>query len=573
MAYTPISSSRLRSKVEKLFIKYSRPSTMAPRRTEDILVKRVAALGCKLPVQLPSGEILTDITQNKWKLGGIIGYGGFGDIYLASNDLSSPVGQNAKYVVKIEPHNNGPLFVEMNFYIRAARKHMIESWCASQGKRRIGVPTYEGSGSHIYQGQRYRFLVIPRYGIDIGELFLSHGRKLPTKLVNRLAVQMLDALEYIHSRGYAHADVKGSNILLSPCKEGARNEKSPAYLVDYGLAYRFRTRAGAHKPFVHDERRAHEGTLEFTSRDAHHGTHSRRGDLETLGYNLLQWLCGRLPWEKEDKDMASATNPEEVHAEKEKLLSNLTLFMHKCFPYSKKPPAAIVEYMRYISKLGFETKPNYSYLRGLFQYGSSQESNVPTCLYGMRECNENISCATSFRRPYLRERRPCKPVNGDIRITRNTQPKCTIQRKDFSWEAVLALHPDKLAKISIQPPPSPLTPPPSPPPPSLPTYAMISVLQRMKEKQSGAARHKTIPRSSDNDLKAKWMTPAMEDIARLKKRSSEALTSTNSTSTARLTRSRVAQLKRLGDNKSYRHPQSSPCNNRTTQRKRKNPCS
>lgn len=42
----------------------------------------------------------------------------------ASNDITSPVGQDAKYVVKIEPHNNGPLFVEMNFYIRAARKHM-----------------------------------------------------------------------------------------------------------------------------------------------------------------------------------------------------------------------------------------------------------------------------------------------------------------------------------------------------------------------------------------------------------------------------------------------------------------
>lgn len=66
-----------------------------------------------------------------------------------------------------------------------------ESWCTSQGKRRIGVPTYEGSGSHFYRGQRYRFLVIPRYGIDIGKLFLSHRRKLPTKLVNKLAVQMV----------------------------------------------------------------------------------------------------------------------------------------------------------------------------------------------------------------------------------------------------------------------------------------------------------------------------------------------------------------------------------------------
>lgn len=81
----------------------------------------------------------------------------------------------------------------------------------------------------------------------------------------------LDALEYIHSKGYAHADIKGPNILLA---DRMGTEKSKAYLVDYGLAYRFRTGTGQHKPFVHDERRAHEGTLEYTSRDAHHGSMS-----------------------------------------------------------------------------------------------------------------------------------------------------------------------------------------------------------------------------------------------------------------------------------------------------------
>lgn len=68
----------------------------------------------------------------------------------------------------------------------------VKSWCESQRKRKIGVPTYEGSGSHVYRNQRYRFLVIPRYGIDIGKLFLSHRRKLPTRLVNTLAVQMVN---------------------------------------------------------------------------------------------------------------------------------------------------------------------------------------------------------------------------------------------------------------------------------------------------------------------------------------------------------------------------------------------
>ncbi|KAG5319401.1 VRK1 kinase, partial [Pseudoatta argentina] len=546
---------------------------MPPRRAEDVPMKRIAAAGCKLPAQLPAGEILTDITQNKWRLGNTIGYGGFGDIYLASNDITLPVGQDAKYVIKIEPHNNGPLFVEMNFYIRAARKHMIKSWCESQGKKRIGVPTYEGSGSHFYGAHRYRFLVIPRYGVDIGKLFLSHRKKLPTKLVNTLAVQMLDALEYIHSKGYAHADIKGPNILLSYGNEIGK-EKSMAYLVDYGLAYRFRTGTGEHKPFVHDERRAHEGTLEFTSRDAHHGTHSRRGDLETLGYNIIQWLCGKLPWEKDSDEIGFTMNPEEIHQQKEILLSDLPLFMDKCFPDKKKPPAAIMKYMKCITELEFETKPNYSYLRNLFLRSGSQDGNIPICLYNMKESNENLTSSIFFERPYLRERKPCRPVNGEIRITRNTQPKQPVQKKEFSWEAVLALHPDKLAKISTQLPPSPLTPPLTPPSstsprsPSLPTYAMLDVLRKMKERQSGSFRHKAIPKSSDNELKPKWMTPAMEEVARLRKKITEASV-IDFQNSSRVTRSRMAKRKQSGVQEQHKEIKDDSTNSKVTHKKRK----
>ena len=35
-------------------------------------------------------------------------------------------------------------------------------------------------------------------------------------------------------------------------------------------------------------------------------------------------------------------DPEEVHAQKEILLSNLSLFMHKCFPYKKEPPGKLL---------------------------------------------------------------------------------------------------------------------------------------------------------------------------------------------------------------------------------------
>lgn len=58
---------------------------------------------------------------------------------------------------------------------------------------------------------------------------------------------------------------------------------------------------------------------------------SRRGDFEILGYNMLQWLCTRLPWE--DK----LTDQEYVASQKNKYMSDLPQLMKKCFPGSSPP--------------------------------------------------------------------------------------------------------------------------------------------------------------------------------------------------------------------------------------------
>ena len=42
------------------------------------------------------------------------------------------------------------------------------------------------------------------------------------------------------------------------------------YLLDYGLVYRF-SPDGNHKEYKEDPKRKHDGTIEFTSRDAHNG--------------------------------------------------------------------------------------------------------------------------------------------------------------------------------------------------------------------------------------------------------------------------------------------------------------
>lgn len=72
----------------------------------------------------------------------------------------------------------------------------------------------------------------------------------------------LDVLEYIHGRTYVHADIKGGNILFGT-KKGTENQ---AYLVDFGLASHYTI-----KDYKFDPKRAHNGTIEYTSIDAHNG--------------------------------------------------------------------------------------------------------------------------------------------------------------------------------------------------------------------------------------------------------------------------------------------------------------
>lgn len=111
-----------------------------------------------LTKEIVENSVLIDISQKKWRVGKpigewrkgrenfiffsfiitdqiyrfffinvkiikkISGKGSFGEIFLASDKITKPVtSENAKYVVKIEPHSNGPLFVEIHCLLNAAK--------------------------------------------------------------------------------------------------------------------------------------------------------------------------------------------------------------------------------------------------------------------------------------------------------------------------------------------------------------------------------------------------------------------------------------------------------------------
>merc|ERR1712018_554834 len=288
--------------------------------------------GYILADKLPEGLIVTDLRKQQWRLGKSVELGGFGEIYSAAFLNGQGNWSEEKYVVKVEPHTNGPLFVELHFYCRATKKEQIEDFRIEKKMGHLGIPDLKGCGSFLFRNKRLRFIVMPKYGADLQTILDdSKTHILSAKTAANIALQMLDCFEYLHSKGYVHKDLKGANVLFSQDHDHSKGALGKVYLVDFGLVSKYKN-LGLHKAFEPDQRSAHEGTLEYTSRDAHLGCVSRRGDIEVLLYVLIDWMGGKLPW-----DVDESLKPTVIQQMKIEAFRDVPTFMKKTFPNGNCP--------------------------------------------------------------------------------------------------------------------------------------------------------------------------------------------------------------------------------------------
>ena len=260
-----------------------------------------------------------------------IGKGSFGTVY-----SGIIISTNQKIAFKLEKRKGDfPGMLETE----ACRLYLL------QGE---GIPKIICYGNN----RTDNILIQELLGNSLEELFNNYGKKFSLKTVCNIGIQLMKRIRHIHKKYHIHRDIKPDNFMT-----GYYKSDNKIYLIDYGLSKKYYSISKKqHIKFKCGKSLV--GTARYCSRNAHKGFElSRRDDIESIGYCLIYFLKGILPWQglkvKKIEDQFNKIAEKKCQTSFEEL--------------TKDSPKEFLQYFKYCDELLFEDEPDYEYLISLFK--------------------------------------------------------------------------------------------------------------------------------------------------------------------------------------------------------------
>ena len=289
----------------------------------------------------------TKIYQNKFifkkfRIIQKISDGTFGKIYRVVN----PQGKN--FAMKTERNDSKFHLLEQEAF------NLLEI------KGGTGIPKLISFG----KTKNYSLLIEEYLPKSLSDLFLYNRDKLTIRDKCLIAIQLIERIEYLHSKTLVHRDIKPDNFLIG------LEDPNLIYLSEFRFCTKFKSsKTGKH--IIPGFRGTFTGTLRFSSANAQRGMQqSRRDDLESIGYVILLFFKGKLPWDLgESTDLTLSEKDVYLKTYKKKKFMQTNMLCKGC-------PNELEEYFKYVRSLKFEEDPDYQKMRDFFIDIIKKEENI-----------------------------------------------------------------------------------------------------------------------------------------------------------------------------------------------------
>jgi len=273
------------------------------------------------------------VIDNKYCVRKKINEGGFGAIYQITIEGQS----DTQYAMKLALMKDAGMDQLVKMEIGLLRRLSKQSVC---------FPKFHSSG--IIEG--YRYLVMDLLGPSLADVqSYMQDERFSISTTIRTGLQLIDAIEVIHSCFFVHRDIKPGNMAI-----GYKKPRQ-IHLFDFGLARRFVQKVYASEKLDFRPERTKapfRGTYHYCSLQQHKFRDAcRRDDLWAFMYTLIEFITGSLPWEHER---------DKVKIQQMKQDTPLSILLQGC-------PLIFEALLKYLDKLEFKSRPSYDFFRQAFR--------------------------------------------------------------------------------------------------------------------------------------------------------------------------------------------------------------